>query len=75
MLFFELSKEKVKDIVTHFAKTYLLEDDIVNHIRKNIDEYTNIINVKVKNELIEDNAPSDLVNVNLNKVRYFLMLI
>jgi len=70
MLFFEISKEKVKDIVKHFAKCYMLGDDIINHILKNIDEYTNNVNIQVKNEIIETSIPS-ISNKDINEVLIF----
>lgn len=48
----------------------MLGDDIINHILKNIDEYTNNVNIQVKNEIIETSIPS-ISNKDINEVLIF----
>jgi len=73
MLFFEVPKEKVKDLVRKFANSYNLLEDIIVHVVKNIDEYTNVINTKILNENIEDSIPLISSNLIKNMVCYLFI--
>lgn len=52
MMFFEVPKEKAKDLVKNINKAYSLSDEIMGYIITNINDYTNVIQTQVKDEII-----------------------
>jgi hypothetical protein len=65
MLSFEVPKEKVKEIILHFSKYYDIEENQIDEIIKNLEEYSNI------NQKLKDNDSSGfaITNSNSNPVR------
>jgi len=58
MLFFSIPKEKVKELITNLSKLYHLNEDLTNHMIKNVDDYTNCIDHQVKHDIIDDCLPA-----------------
>jgi hypothetical protein len=69
MLSFEISKNKVKEIIERFADYYTLTEEILKNLYKNIDDYLNIVennSPKVNKEELftskqQRNSPDDIV--------------
>jgi len=55
MLSFEISKEKVRDVIKNFSKIYKLPEELSSQIIKSVDEYSESIDQQVKMDLVDEN--------------------
>lgn len=74
MLSFEIPKERVRDTINSFCKSFKIPEEQSSQILKSVDEYTSTIDEQVKMDIIDDNL-SVISSVEMNDrniVRYLV---
>lgn len=55
MLSFEIPKERVREVIHSFCKSFKIPEELALQILKSVDEYTSTIDQQVKMDIIDDN--------------------